>query len=146
MNFTSNTQTVFKIRLCYITFLILSTIYCMVTLIIYNILLPIPILIANAMSLFNSLLHVCDMVHYNHPFPEDGVLLSLFDIMPNILIIYSIVCYIIYLLMGLIPIVQVEFVLMIGYAVVFGCGICLPFIGLILWYLGYCFSHLYEAL
>ena len=135
MNCSPNAQLTFNIRLSYIIFLILSSIYCIVSFSLYHTLLPLAILIANAMSLFNSLIHVCDIIYYNRHFPlEDGFLLCMFDLMPNCLIIYSIVCYIIYLSMDLIPTIQMEFALMIIYAIV---GACVPLIYTIIWYFAY---------
>lgn len=145
---SNHAKAAFNTRLFYISLLILSSIYCTALLGFHTYTwLPIPILIANGFSLFNSLFHLADIIYENRPYPQidDGLFICLFDIIPNLIIVFSILCYIIYLVQGLIINIQQEFALMIIYAVIIGCSI-IPLIGIVLWYFKYCICNLYQGI
>lgn len=145
---SSNAKFICQIRIFYLSLLILSTIYCiaLISLNTYT-LLPIPMLIANGLSLFNSLCHLYEIFyeHRNTPVNEGG-LICIFDLLPNIIIIFTIVFYIVEIALGQIVNIQQEFALMIIYAVSIGSIIIFPCLCTLIWCIGYCGYTIYKSI
>ena len=133
-NLREDAKTTFKIRAAYIMILLCINIYCAVIigLNLYR-WFPIPIMVANFLSILNSILHLWDTVHHNRSCPhiDEGFFIGLFDVIPNLVVLFIVIAYIVDISMKH-NIIYYEFGMMVFYSSIYGGYVIAALVGLLI--------------
>ncbi len=125
-NLCRDAKNTLNLRLGYLSFLIFSIIYCIV-LISFNLYTWFTIIIisANTCSMITTLIHIWYLIHTNRETITDiEFFIYAWELFPIGTILLGIILYIAYVTSR----IEVEFALMITYAIIIGCVIIIPLI------------------
>ena len=128
-NLCQDAKTAFRIRLCYLAFLIFSASYCVI-LLSMNLFtwFTIVIISANVFSIIITFIHLWYLIHTNRTgkITVEELYICTWELLPTFFIFLSIIGYIINIYNH--SYIEAEFALMISYALIIGCGIVMPLI------------------